>query len=80
MPLYKQNISNQIFLVDSETGEYYKSPDRWVSDTAEATAFENESQALAQRNQIARPKLELLVTNERGQPRFGVRLWKNGQG
>lgn len=73
-----EGVTTRIFLLDSETGEYYKSPDRWVLETAEATTFENEKQALAQRERIARPKLELLVTDDKGQPRFGVRLWKNG--
>ena len=73
------NNSGRIFLRDSETGEFYKNPDAWVSNPGEATTFETHEEARRRRSSIARAKLELLVLDERGQPRSGFRLWTDGQ-
>lgn len=69
----------RIFLRNSETGEFYKRPDQWVSKPEEATPFETHGQASEERQRIPKPKLETIAFDKNERPRFGLRLWKNGQ-
>jgi len=75
-----RNNSERVFLRDSETGEFYKSPDAWVSNLQEATAFETRDHALLQRLSIPKSKLDMLVLDERGRPLAGIKLWSCGSG
>lgn len=35
----RPDLNLRILLLNSETGEYYKRPDKWVSNPEEATIF-----------------------------------------
>ena len=73
------NIFDQIFLRDSETGEFYKNPDSWVANPDEATVFETPDDALRQRSSITKSKLEMLMLDKGGRPRAGLRLWSDAR-
>jgi len=66
----------RITLCDSDTGEFYKSPGGWVSNPEEATAFASQTHALEERERIQKPRLELLIVDEKKRLRYGLRLWK----
>lgn len=70
--------SERIFLRNSETGEFFKSPDAWVSNPDEATTFQTREQALRQRETVSEPKIDMLTLDDRGRPLFGLRLWAGG--
>lgn len=67
----------RVFLRNS--GEFYRKPDQWVPKAEQATVFETRGRALEERERIPKPKLELIVLDNREMPHFGLRLWKNGE-
>ena len=65
-----------ILLRDSDTGEFYQHPGKWVTNPDDATAFATHDRAIQTRAQIPKAKVELFVTDEQGRPHMGIRLWE----
>ena len=67
----------RIFLRDSESGEYYLHPGKWVTSPDDATIFETQDLAIQMRMQLAKSKLEMLMIDDRNTARMGIRLWED---
>lgn len=70
--------SQRVLLRDWETGYYYKNPNSWVANPNDATNFESDERAIEERKRIHRANLDLVALDERGKPRFSMRLPAEG--